>query len=266
MFNHARTLLMNLSGDTGDLYISDYPGDEMIPAGYRAVALPTYLQVVRSRLFGVTPDRAMLNYRVAQLLQLIEATELQSHILALDSRITYSSYPRQLALDSTFQPTVRRFGGLPTDILSVIGNATRPDFSGKAYYNYQVTVVDESTLGVQRLTFPLAYAEYELTYSQELSPQYALPFSDYKVQITRPSTNLTWNVRGCMRPQLSLDAIDTNLRSIGEPYLLQLFGAAPVEPFTTFRNCWKNHPEFAYRLGGIVLALIYRTEEIYRGK
>ena len=66
MFNHARTLLMNLSGDAGDLYISDYPGDEMIPADYRAVALPTYLQVVRSRLFGVTPDRAMLNYRVAQ--------------------------------------------------------------------------------------------------------------------------------------------------------------------------------------------------------
>jgi len=264
MFNHARNLLMNLSGNSG--YLPDYPGDELIPAEYRAVQLPTYLQVVRSRLFGVTPDRAMLNYRVAQLLKLIDSTELQSHVLELDPRITYGSYPKQLALPATFAPQIQRFGGVAQDELFVMGNPTRPDFSGKSYYSYQITRVDENTLVVQRTTFPLVEVEYVLTYNNNLSSQYALPYSDYKVQITSPRTNLTWKVSGCMRPQLSLDEVDTSLRSIGEPYLLQLFGAADVEPYTTFRNCWSYHPEFAYRLGGIVLALVYRTEEIRSGK
>jgi hypothetical protein len=264
MFNHARNLLMNLSGNSG--YLPDYPGDELIPAEYRAVSLPTYLQVVRSRLFGVTPDRAMLNYRAAQLLKLIEPTDLQSHILELDPRITYGSYPKQLALPETFTPKVQRFGGAATDNLFVLGNPTRPDFSGKSYYTYQVTRVDVNTLLVQRTTFPLVDVEYELSYTNNLSPQYALPYSSYTVRITPPDTNLTWKISGCMRPQLSLAEIDTSLRSIGEPYLLQLFGAADVEPYTTFRNCWRYHPEFAYRLGGIVLALIYRTEEIRSGK
>ena len=52
---------------------------------------------------------------------------------------------------------------------------------------------------------------------------------------------------------------------VGEPVLLQLFGVSPVEPYKTFHNCFLNHPELAYQLGGLLLALVYRTAELPQG-
>jgi hypothetical protein len=51
------------------------------------------------------------------------------------------------------------------------------------------------------------------------------------------------------------------LELIGEPAVLELFGVAPEEPYTTFKNLWFEHPLPAYRLAGFVLAYIYRLNE-----
>ena len=56
MFNHARTLLLNIDGGPG--YFPECPGEELIPGGYEKLELPTYLDVFRSRFFGADPDRA----------------------------------------------------------------------------------------------------------------------------------------------------------------------------------------------------------------
>jgi hypothetical protein len=89
--------------------------------------------------------------------------------------------------------------------------------------------------------------------------------SGYKFRINSQETDLKWRVEGFLRPTSDLYSIEEGLRSVGEPYLLQLFGVSNEEPYLTFRNCWERHPEFAYRLGGLVLAMIYRTEEIMNG-
>jgi len=34
------------------------------------------------------------------------------------------------------------------------------------------------------------------------------------------------------------------------------------EPYLTFRNLWKDHDQIAYRLGGLLLAVAYRTHAI----
>lgn len=262
MFNHARTLLLNLSGVSG--YLPDTPGEELIPAEYRPVVLPTYLEVVRLRLFGATPDRAMLNYRSAQLLRLIAATELQTHVRALDPRITYETATRQLMQPETFTPQIHQYAGPSSAQLTLLGEPIKPDVSGKSAYSYQLTVAS-ATLQIRRVVFPLQDTSYPVTLTRGLSDVVPLPFSGYKVQVntTGPAA---WTVQGFLRPQLSLAEIEQGLRSVGEPYLIQLFGASLVEPYQTFRNCWEQHPEFAYRLGGLVLATIYRTEELRNAK
>lgn len=55
------------------------------------------------------------------------------------------------------------------------------------------------------------------------------------------------------------------LELLGEPVFLSLFGVTDVEPYATFKNLWFDHYSPVYRLAGLTLALIYRTEEL-RGK
>lgn len=258
MINHARTLLVNLSGASG--YFPEYPGDELIPTDYQQIELPTYLDVIRMRLFGATPDRIMLNYRTAQLLQLIAATELQSYVLALDPRLTYDN-PRDLARTSAFAPRIKRFQG--NGQLSLLGNALPPDTTGQSMYAYQVTV-SGGDVTVSRQSFPTTITTEPIVLTSGLSQEIALPYSGYRFRIDT-ALPAGWTIRGFLRPQASLAEIAQGLKTIGEPYLLQLFGVTDVEPYLTFRNCWNQHPEFAYRLGGLILALIYRTEELRNG-
>jgi len=255
MFNHARTLLVNLSGTSG--YFPDYPGDELIPADYAQIELPTYLDIFRMRLFGASPDRAMLNYRTAQLLQLIAATELQYYVSALDPRLTYD-VSRDLIHENLFQPRIKRTQG--TGQLTLLGSTISPDASGQSMYQFQVEIAD-GDVTVQRLSFPATTTTEPVVLTNSLSQIIALPYSGYSFRVNTVNP-ARWAIRGFLRPTFSLGEIAQGLRSIGEPYLLQLFGVADVEPFVTFRNCWNKHPEFAYQLGGLVLALIYRTEEL----
>jgi len=249
---------MNLNGSTS--IFAGTPGDELIPAAYRQLNLPTYLDTIRARFFGSMPDRAMLNYRVAQLLTLIEATELQSHILALDSRVTYSSHPEQLGLIETFKPKLNQYDGTESDRLTVIGKAMSPDSSGLSGYDYRIEL-DGTNINIERLTSPVQSKTELITLTDGLSQVVTLPLSDYQVRVDSVGP-AAWTLRGYLRPTNSLSSIAESLQSIGEPYLLELFGVSNEEPYLTFRNCWKKHPEFAYRLGGLVLAMIYRTEEV----
>lgn len=259
MINHARTLLLNLDGATG--YMDNCPGEELIAADYKAIALPTYLNIVRNRLFGANPDRTMLNYRAAQLLRLIQATELQQHILELDSRITYTNRP--LIANTAFSPVISQYRGALTDRLYLTGNPLDPDDSGICYYAYDVQL-DASHFVINRQSFPITKELIPYTFTAGETQPVDLPFSGYKVHTNTVSTQAAWTIRGNLRPGRSLTSIEQNLRSIGEPELIRLFGTTDVEPYTTFKNCWEKHTDFAYRLGGIILAYIYRSHQIYK--
>lgn len=73
-----------------------------------------------------------------------------------------------------------------------------------------------------------------------------------------------WNVAARVNPSPALISVLPNLEFLGEPTYLELFGVAPDEPYRTFKNLWEEHPLPAYRLSGIVLALIYRINELTR--
>jgi len=266
VYNHARTLLINLPGNSG--YFDDYPGEELIPEEYLPATLPTFLKTFRSRIFGANPDRAMLNYRTAQLLQIVATTKLQEYVSALDSRITYGD-PQALFDNENFLPKIRTIRG--NSILTVLGDATSPDATGQTRYEYQINVDQDGLAAVKRLAFPEITEVTQLTQSSNLSQSVVLPYSGYSFVVEfREGFPLaqtqTWNVSGFLRPTTDLNEILNNLKTAGEPAFLQLFGVAPQEPYLTFKNCWELHPDFAYRLSGLVLAIIYRTQEIRSGQ
>jgi hypothetical protein len=74
-----------------------------------------------------------------------------------------------------------------------------------------------------------------------------------------------WFVETKATPEPILTSAIAGLELIGEPASIELFGFKNEEPYLTFKNLWFDHPLPVYRLNGMVLALIYRTEEL-RGR
>jgi hypothetical protein len=74
-----------------------------------------------------------------------------------------------------------------------------------------------------------------------------------------------WKVDVRANPTSALITALPNLEFLGEPLYLDLFGVKPAEPYATFLNLWETHPLPAYKLSGIVLAFIYRLNELLRG-
>lgn len=67
-------------------------------------------------------------------------------------------------------------------------------------------------------------------------------------------------------PQPIITTLMPTLELLGEPVFLSLFGVTDDEPYVTFKNLWFDHYSPVYRLAGLTLALIYRTEELRRKK
>lgn len=258
MINHARTLLLNRKPD--NIAYGGQPGDEYLPTDYVTVKnLPTYLQSLRDMLLGPNPDRIFGNYRARQYMALLHATELVEFVTDLDPRITYDPDNDDLFSDAVFGVTTS------SDSIFVSGELGAPDLFGRCLHEWDVHILTGSTLEVTRQTPPLQHLVQEYTFTDSLSNQMILPGSNAKFRI-REGVGTRWTVRGVARPQRDLGEILSELDSAGAPYMNQLFGVgtplAATEPFKTFRNLWFQHPELAYRLGGLLLAVIYRMEAL----
>lgn len=166
MPNFVRTLLLNQARTFFDTAV---PGEEYVAPYFIPVTLPIALNKIRNILFGTSPSRTAVNYRLFQLLQMLHATELAEFMTYHDSRITYLPLTWQPMAAGTVQPATNMADAL-------------------------------------------------------LTLQAALSMDDENV----------------------LFGADTQL----------------VEPFATFRNLWRDHDMYAYKLGGLVLALAFRTAEL----
>lgn len=253
MLNHFRTLLVNVNdvGFSGDV------GEELLPPGFRAVELPTALQSVRRVLFGSSPDRSMLDYRVKQLLAVVHSSELAEYVTSLDRRTTYDFSSEQLVVAGIFTPTVTPVRSAPGDNLRVLGAPSAPDATGKCRYDFVVRVVDTDSGRIEQASPEVQNTLFDFVPGDRI----AFPGSGYSFRLTTNTVGQAWNVAIRLRPQKTLPTLVTELASIGEPALIQLFGIADDEPFKTFRNCWMQHPETPMKLAGLICALVYRTEE-----
>ena len=263
MINHARTLLLNVSGGSGFLGTL---GEEIIPADYLSLNLSSALQSVRKVLFGATPDREMFNYRARQLMALLHATDLAEFVTDLDPRITYDLQDDPYFDNNTFVATADQVVG-SGDQFSLLGTSVAPDASGLLKKVWDVTVASSSNATVQ-LRSPLTSSTEAYTITSGLSDAVPLVGSDLSVMFGAGVGN-KWVVTSRVRPAADLGSIAATLETIGEPVLLGLFGVGSAqgatEPFKTFRNLWNHNNELPYKLGGLLLALIYQTEAIRNG-
>lgn len=323
MINHARNLLMNVLPDTSQ---RQYVGEEIIPADYRPVVLPSYLRTLRTALFGTEPDRVFLNTRVRELLHMLHTTELAPYVYNLDPRATY--WPENPNFFYTIQNQIQAYKAqkdLPGRLF-IIGGLSADNVRGKAIREYSIeikapeisalranTLASTSSANVaitlidSRLTtttaplqlsgglsqrVKLADTNLNVQFSSAVGPpppillllentgrmltedaffieiEPATDFSEIlamRAPVVDEATSLIgarWRIETIAKPAPILTTSLPTLEILGEPLFLELFGLSSDEPFNTFRNLWFDHPQAIYRLAGLTLALIYRTEVI----
>lgn len=263
MINHARTLLLNIDGEPAGY--GQQPGDEFVPPTYLAAVLPSYLQQVHKVLFGSGPDRIQLNYRVRQCLGLLHRTELVEFVTDLDPRITYDVLPADELFDSLFQTVVQPLADT-TDQLFIQGKATKENTGeGRLQDQWLLTRTSSSQVEMVYLSRPSVLTESAiLFYTHGLSSRIDLPGEAGLGFKLEEGTDGSWYIESTVRPVRSLDQILAELDVLTEDIRLELFGVGSsqgsTEPFRTFRNLYRYHPELHYRLGGLLLATIYQTD------
>lgn len=263
MTNHARTLLLNIDGNTGG-YIA-LPGEEFIPPTFRAQELPEYLSRIHGTLFGSTPSRLMLNYRARQFMGILHNTELEEFVLSLDSRITYDVLPRDDLYLQQFFPSVINLEGTQKE-LSLIDEVGGPDQSGRTDHQWRVTVLTGSTVQVERVTPPASTVVQDYALAQGLSSLIQLHGSGLQARFEE-GVGSDWLVTASARPERDITDLVRDLDGFGADLDIA-FGVGTEsgarEPFLTFRNLWQSHPEQLYRFGGALMAWIYRADILLR--
>lgn len=257
MINHARTLLLNVLGATGQRFEI---GEEYIPPSYSPRPLPTYLQTIHRVLFGTEPDSYFLSFRARELMQLLHETELSEYVYALDPRVTYWPETDAPFLGSGSKISIARIGGDGGSGLFVTGVPAADNGHGKSLREYTVTV--NGNFADIALTTSGETVRAALDTSDGISQPIALPRSQLRVQITTPFSGESWSVTTLARPAPAVTTLLPMFELLGEPVFLELFGAVPAEPYATFKNLWFDHPNPVYRIGGLVLATIYRTNSL----
>lgn len=258
MINHIRTLLLN---QPRGAYGPDFPGEEYVPATYRARSLPTSLRKARAVLFGADPDRYMLNYRLRQLLPVLHETELEEYVLEKDSRTTYWPLRGEEFFRGAFGTTIDTLNNLGSPLLTPIGELLPHEEDGRLHHRWHVTVISATNVEVKRIATPLQEAIYSYTLTDNLSNQIPLLGSSLSF-VFRGGVGSEWIVEIVARPRKSTgDLLAALKRSLTEVDEIQIFGTVNREPFLTLRNLWRRHDKYPYQLGALLLALALRTEE-----
>lgn len=257
MFNHARTILLNIDGTNSPG--PSFPGEELVPSDYFAFPFSPVIERLRRFLFGASPDRAMLNYRLHQYMTILHSTELEEHVLAMDPRVTYWP-PRRQDLFHPTRPTITQTHGTPA-ALYVSGEAQSNESLGKLLSQWRLEVLDSTRVSVILDTFPGGFAEVSYATADALGGPVTLLNSALTVSFS-PQVGAVWSIDSLARPGKDLGEIaNTIAASVPEQDLDYLFGVSPEEPYRTFNNLWLTHEWLPYRLGGLVLAVAYRSEE-----
>lgn len=264
MINHARTLLLNVSGASSQ---SQYIGEEYIPPAYTPIALPTYLALPHKLLFGSAPDRYFINFRAQELLRYIHETELAEFVYALDPRVTYWPVNSTPFVTEASKISIAQTGGTTGSRISVTGTPRPLNGQGRSMREYSVQI-EAGAAVVSLVNEPAAVTATTttpLTVTSGLSQPVPLPQSELWLKITNPQNGVRWQIIAIAKPDPAVTTLLPTLELMGEPLFLELFGVAPKEPFATFKNLWFDHPSPVYHMGGLLLAMIYRLEEL-RGR
>lgn len=269
MINHARTLLLNRDG----VGYHGYVGEEYTPPTFHAVELPSFCHDVRRVLFGQMPDSLMYMYRAREMMQMLHSTELEQFVLNLDPRITYSFDNLTKPFDSVFpfqrgaigSTQITTLNALPTTGLYPTTDFDMPDLTGKCTHQWHIEET-ETQFKITHESTPRKFVLETATFTSGLSTLVQLPESSLKFRANE-DPGAEWRLYSYHRPQRGLGDLETAMSKLGAESFYGLFHVGDPEgkrePWLTFNNLWTSHNETAYRLGAVVLALIYHTHDIW---
>ena len=258
MINHVRTLLLNPATPG---FSSHYVGDEYVPSDFAHMDIPTKFDRVRTILFGKSADRSMMNYRLVEIMTLLHTTELEEFVLDFDPRVTYWPFPKRGIFDEAFGTTLLPQHSTAGSYAHIQGHP-RPTTTGQLYEEWDVTVGAGLTVTVLRKSKPRSSETTTPTFTSSLSEDIPLIGSNISIRLQNPSVGDSYIVKSLRRPENDLASVAEQLRTgMGAETQAELFHRTS-EPFKTFSNLWFDHDQLAYKLGGLILALAHRLEEV----
>lgn len=170
------------------------------------------------------------------------------------------------AFTATLQPYGRKAAAAITETFSSISAAptiSAPDTA------IRLSVATVGTTQTNRISTEIGdllvveaydaagYLLLEAGSSDNIMPFTALP----RLASVADTLVARWVINMQADPLPAITTIMPTLELLGEPVFIDLFGVSDVEPYTTFKNLWFDHPLPNYRLAGLTLAFIYRAEE-----
>ncbi len=267
MINHARTLLMNRPGRNQSLVEL---GEEFIPDSFLAQKLPPWLQNAWAVLFGNDPDNTYRSYVADQLLRCVHATDYETYLLLHDRRITYDPkvindlatlrYGLLGESNSAQYQNAFAIGEIePNEIQGRIREVFSFGFSGATltltnHRTQQAKVADVDRTPASTTTKPLALPGME-----EVSVTFELSTS------TSGSWDSVGTVTVIARPRKSLVDKVVEIDNLPD-FTRRLFGTKSAQPYRTFYNLWLQQACFPERLAGLVLAMVFRLNDIRLGR
>lgn len=286
MINHIRTLLLDEKGSNKPDF--SYPLEEFVPTNFKPDNMPFELRKVWNVLFGNRPDRAYKNWRLLQISEVAQASDLLEHWRTFDARITHFDKP---AADYSTEYGVvlasRNSNGQVLNLKLVSSNETvsavKSDtlfnqvnnanelglsFSGKlvadevlgrcfSVWSLELNNADE--LDLKNLSDPSVSEVQTLSFQQGLSQAISLRGSGLSLKF-RDQGPASWTIETVARPRKDLGTVVANLDSLPKYELEGLFAGKRKE-FRVFKDYWFKNDNLAERVTAITLALAYRLEE-----
>lgn len=259
MINHARTLLLNRSGASRPPF--DFFLEEYVSPDFSVLKLPDYLKTLYNTLVGEFSDDAWANFRMRQYTTILHSTEFASYVLALDDRVTYLHTRSTLDDIETIVIT-------PLNLLAgtayVMGTLAPSIGQPRLLYEWGVEMTSSYTAVTRDLRTGRESTE-SVTTVEGLSN--AIPLvgqQQMSIKLENPVSGSAWRISAFANPPQELTALVSNLRQTGGATLGRLFGTG-VAPYVTFKELWDKHPFLSYQLSGLLLAFIYRVEDVRVG-
>jgi hypothetical protein len=251
--NHCRTLLLNQAREA---YGAETPGEEVVPAEFRPRRLGSAAARVRAALFGEQPDRYRLNYRLAQLMPFVHASDLHPVSVADDPRLTY--WPPT----ATWQPFAGVAGAASARARTAEAEAGDLAVTGAfvgdgpLLHRWRVTRTAADEVEVRRLAVQAPPTTLQVSFPGNRSEQFPLDGTGLAATLAG-AEGASWEVTAVLIPRPGLVGVLARLdRTLSDAVALDLF-VGPYGP--DLRRAWRSHPEPETRLAAACLGLAAAT-------
>jgi hypothetical protein len=279
MVNHLRTLLLNENGSNRPSY--NYPLEEYVAADFVTSSMPFECQKVWNILLGISPDRAYKNWRLYQIAQFAQVSDLKKHWYKFDERITYFDRPASDESDPFGRVSIIKVStGATIDLINSANGITvdpaqiqtdsesvglllsgiliSDESKGRCKNTWRITLTSSTNVQITNLTTNVS-DYHTLSFSNNLSAPVPLPGTGLFIQF-RPVASDTWSIETTAKPSTDIGVVLANLKSIGDLDIDYVLSGAYPE-YSIFSDYWHKNDNLAEKISAIALGLAYKLEE-----